>query len=68
MTTKLCPAATVSWKNFITSFYEKFFPKLKKERFFDQFYELRQGQMTVDEFFRLVRFAPQLVPDKACKA
>lgn len=71
-TIKLQPAANFTWEDFITEFYDMFFPKPKKETLMDRFYELKQEAMTIDEyayeFYRLARFTPGMVPTEASRA
>ncbi|KAJ6804605.1 uncharacterized protein M6B38_184075 [Iris pallida] len=69
------PRASVrglTWKNFWRLFKEKFFPDVALTALEGQFVGLVQGNSSVDEyaaeFFRLSRFAPDMIQDEGQKA
>lgn len=55
----------ITWKQFKENFYVKFFSANLKDAKYQEFLELKQGQMTIEQYDRefdmLSRFAPQLV-------
>lgn len=62
----------VTWRYFITAFYDKYFSRTARIRKATEFDALRQGKMSVDEyeakFSALIRFAPQVEADNLLKA
>ena len=62
----------ISWDQFSTCFYERFFPKTAKREMEQRFVHLRQYDRTVDayaaEFLRLSRFTPSMVKDEEDRA
>ncbi|XP_028055556.1 uncharacterized protein LOC114259719 [Camellia sinensis] len=64
----------MTWAQFNTIFYDKYFPQCFRDRKVSEFQELKQGRMSVAEyeakFIELARFAPHMVNTdykKACK-
>ncbi|XP_019172690.1 PREDICTED: uncharacterized protein LOC109168099 [Ipomoea nil] len=60
------------WENFKEQMRERFYPTHVKMAKYDEFLHLRQGNMTVQEYYaeflELAQFAPALVPDEPSKA
>ena len=54
-----------TWANFFLEFEDKFIPKVERERREDEFRNLKQGSLTVEQyeikFSRLSKYAPKLV-------
>ena len=70
--TRLRPVHNFTWDGFIHEFYEKFFPRPKKEKLMDKFLDLEQKNLSVDEyrdeFDRLAKYAPGIVLTEASRA
>ncbi|XP_020084711.1 uncharacterized protein PB18E9.04c-like [Ananas comosus] len=64
--------SAISWKDFRSAFYAKYFPRSKLRQLERQFLDLKQGSMSVEEyeaeFDRLSQFAPKLVDDNESRA
>ena len=63
---------TIPWKDFKDAFLEQFFPQTIRQAKAQEFIDLVQGAMTVEEyaakFIELSRFAPYLVSTEELKA
>jgi hypothetical protein len=63
---------TIPWKDFKDAFLERFFPQTIRQAKAQEFTDLVQGSMTVEEyaakFIELSRFAPYLVSTEELKA
>ena len=61
------PDGNITWDRFKEIFNERFIPPEATERLYDEFYNLKQGDMTIQEyqnkFSELSRFAPELIQD-----
>ncbi|XP_020104801.1 uncharacterized protein LOC109721550 [Ananas comosus] len=64
--------SAISWKDFRSAFYAKYFPRSKLRQLERQFLDLKQGSTSVEEyeaeFDRLSQFAPKLVDDNESRA
>lgn len=62
----------MTWAQFNTIFYDKYFPQCFRDRKVSEFQELKQGRMSVAEyeakFTELARFAPHMVNTNYKKA
>jgi hypothetical protein len=69
---RLGAEVTIPWKNFKDVFLERFFPQTIRQAKAQEFTDLVQGSMTVEEyaakFIELSRFAPYLVSTEELKA
>jgi len=58
-------AGPISWEVFKNAFLDRFFPRVKREAKVEEFINLRQGGMSVEEyalkFTKLSKYAPSLV-------
>jgi hypothetical protein len=62
----------ISWERFKKEFNDRFFPRAQRQQCAQDFQDLKQGNMTVEqysaEFQKLSRYAPHLIPDEKTKA
>ncbi|KAA0025956.1 gag-protease polyprotein [Cucumis melo var. makuwa] len=67
-----CDVSQITWQQFKESFYAKFFSASLRDAKRQEFLNLEQGDMTVEqydaEFDMLSRFAPEMIATEAARA
>jgi hypothetical protein len=62
----------IPWERFKREFNNRYFPRAQRQQCTQDFQDLKQRNMSVvqyaDEFLKLSRYAPHLIPDEETKA
>jgi hypothetical protein len=62
---------SITWDRLMREFNDQFFPRIQQQQCAQEFQDLKQGRMSIEQysakFLKLLRYVPHLIPDEQTK-